>query len=99
MDDQEIDPQQVLYTTQPYASDEEGYEDEEESPDYAEDSDDSDEDTDSSDHGSNSEEDDLAEAIGDVFEQGFLKAMEDQNIPLEDGHSQAQKEVFLTTCK
>ena len=98
MDDQEIDPQQVLYTTQPYASDEEGYEDEEESPDYAEDSDDSDEDTDSSDDGSNSEEDDLAEAIGDVF-QGFLKAMEDQNILLEDGRSQAQKEVFLMTWK
>ena len=100
MDDQEIDPQQILYTNQPYASDEEGYDDEEEElPDYAEDSADSDEDADSSDQASTSDEDDLAEAIGDVIEPGFLKALEGQNIPVQDGHSQAQKEVFLITWK
>ena len=40
VDDQEIDPQQAPYTTQPYASDEEGHEEEEESRDDTEDSDD-----------------------------------------------------------
>ena len=87
MDDPEIDPQQVLYTNQPYASDEEGYDEEEELPDYTGDSDGSDEDTDSSDQVSTSEE----EAVDDVFEQAFLTAMEDQNIPVEDGLSQARK--------
>ena len=66
------------------------------------------EDSGGNDHGTegSSSEDDvsedsegLTEAIGDIFEQGYLRAMEKQGVELEEGLSAAQREVYLTTWK
>ena len=104
----EEEPQTVLWTSNPLEDDsglEEGEDDQDydqyEDQEYYEDEDDRDEsyDEEENDSPDPTDEEDLASAVGDIFEQGYLKTMEEQNIDLEDGVSEAQREVFLTTWK
>ena len=105
----EEEPQTVLWTNNPLDDDSGLDEEEEDEGDYDQDEDqeydDEEDDRDGScddeenDSPDPTDEEDLASAVGDIFEQGYLKAMEEQNIDLEDGVSEAQREVFLTTWK
>lgn len=96
--DDEQEPQCVMFTTTPYEQeyDEHSSSGSEECDDMGSEGS---EESSEQDSESVTDEDDLADAIGDVYEQGYLEALQGQNLQPEEGLSASQREVFLTTWK
>ena len=105
-DEETEPPTEVFWTNNPF---DDGSEDgtssdhdhDHDAPDGSvDDSDEDDHDTEGNSSDENSEDSEgLTEAVGDIFEQGYLRAMEEQGVELEDGISTAQRNVYLTTWK
>merc|ERR1712039_748121 len=97
-DDEEV-PQCVMYTSSPYDPEgEEGQdtsESESEGDTASETSQDSTEDSESA----TDDEESMAEGVGDIYEQGYLDALQGQNVQPEEEISKAQREVFLANWK